>query len=90
MTGNQPMKEKWADWCEQEGDSIICGTRMIEYSRETMGINWCFHCRTRHEFWLVIEVPDGISYYGPSARVEGTDRKCTDLFPGWSREYDYD
>jgi hypothetical protein len=31
-------------------------------------------------------VPDGLSYYGPSADMEGIGIWCTDLFPGWSRE----
>lgn len=78
--------EQWADWCETSGDVSISGTRMRESSRDPMGVKWCFHCRTRHEFDWVVKVPDGLSYYGPSAHVEGVGRYCTDLFPGWYRE----
>jgi len=73
-----------ADWCHDDGNVAVCGTRMKEYSRDSEGIKWCFHCRKRHEFFFVVTVPDGISYYGPSAHIEGSGRECTDLFPGWS------
>ena len=76
-----------ADWCEVEGDLAICGTRMKEHSRRSMGIKWCFHCRKRHEFFWVVSVPVGISYYGPDADIEGIGSDCTDLFPGWTREW---
>lgn len=75
-----------ADWCVADGSVAICGTRMKEYSRTPEGVRWCFHCRTRHEFAWVVSVPDGLSYYGPTARMEGVSRECTDLFPGWVRE----
>lgn len=82
--------EVWADWCESTDGFSMCGTRMKEHSRKSEGIKWCFHCRTRHEFFFVVTVPDGMSYYGPSASIEGIKRDCTDLFPGWSREWEED
>lgn len=75
-----------ADWCEDIGGVVICGTRTVEHSRQSQGERWCFHCRKRHEFWWVVRVPDGLSYYGPTAYMEGIGRDCTDLFPGWTRE----
>jgi len=77
-----------ADWCEVTGSGAICGTHMKEHSRRSEGVSWCFHCRKRHEFFRVVYVPDGLSYYGPSASIEGITQECTDLFPGWSREWD--
>ncbi|MEV7827530.1 hypothetical protein [Microbacterium enclense] len=77
--------DKSADWCVQAGGISIAGTDMVESSRESDGIKWCFHCRKRHEFWWVVMVPNGLSYYGPSAHMEGVGRYCTDLFPGWVR-----
>ena len=76
-----------ADWCASDGDVIICGTRMMEHSRDSRGDRWCFTCRRRHEFWWVVMVPDGLSYYGPSAHMEGARADCTDLFPGWERKW---
>lgn len=78
--------EKWADWCESRGNFAISGTRMKEFSRAPEGVKWCFTCRARHEFWWVVMVPDGLSYYGPTAQMEGVTRSCSDLFPGWVRE----
>ena len=75
-----------ADWCQDYGGVVICGTRMEEVSRNSEGIKWCFTCRKRHEFWWVVEAPAGISYYGPSAHMAGIARGCRDLFPGWFRE----
>ena len=75
-----------ADWCEVSDSLIICGTRMKEFSRNSEGDKWCFVCRKRHEFWWVVMVPVGFSYYGPSAHMEGVTRNCSDLFPGWTRE----
>ena len=79
--------EQWADWCASDGSLSICGTRMIEYSRESMGERWCFHHRKREEFFHVVMAPDGLSYYGPRDDVVGPTGECTDLFPGWSREW---
>lgn len=74
-----------ADWCVVEGEFAICSTRMKEASRHSEGVKWCFHCRKRHEFWWVVKVPDGFSYYEPTADMEGIRPDCSDLFPGWSR-----
>ena len=69
----------------------ILTTPMKEYNRTPMGEQWCFHCRKRTNFHLVVSIPTDIpSYYAPSARTVcetcgGTD---TDLFPGWERTYD--
>ena len=79
-----------ADWCVSDGDFAICGTDMTEHSRRSMGDKWCFHCRTRHEFWWVVMAPTGLSYYGPHVEIHGVKRDCTDLFPGWSREWEDD
>ena len=79
--------EAVADWCEADGGLAICGTRMKEHSVRTEGEKWCFHCRKRHEFFRVITVPDGLSYYGPNVAIEGIKPDCTDLFPGWTREW---
>jgi hypothetical protein len=75
-----------ADYCDDIGGVVICGTHMEESHRRSEGERWCFTCRKRHEFWWVVMAPVGISYYGPSARMEGVHRDCTDLFPGWYRQ----
>lgn len=77
-----------ADWCFSDGKLSISGTRMKEFSRTSFGERWCFRHRRRHEFWHVIMVPDGISYYGPHVEIQGTHLDCTDLFPGWERNWD--
>ena len=82
--------ERWADWCESSGGLSMSGTRMKERSRESMGDRWCFHHRRRHEFFWVVMVPDGLSYYGPHVEVRGETRDCTDLFPGWTRTWEED
>lgn len=76
-----------ADWCATDGNLTICGTRMVEHSRDSQGVRWCFTCRKRHEFWWVVSVPDGLSYYGPTEDMEGVTPECSDLFPGRSREW---
>jgi hypothetical protein len=78
--------EASTDWCEDHGSLVICGTDMEEVFRTSEGVKWCFHCRKRHEFWWVVMAPKGISYYGPTAHMEGIGRECSDLFPGWYRE----
>lgn len=82
------MTSTSADWCEDFGSLAICGTRMVEDSRRTFGERWCFHCRERHEFWDVLMVPDGPSWYDPYRTVEGVTDGCCDLFPGWSRTWE--
>lgn len=78
--------EASADWCVSDSAFAVCGTVMKEHSRRSEGERWCFHCRKRHEFWWVVMVPDGLSYYGPSAHMDGIKPDCTDLFPGSYRE----
>lgn len=87
MLGGEQMSTEIvdADWCVDSGVGSICGTRMEERSRRSEGVRWCFSCRTRHEFWWVVMAPAGVSYYGPTAHIEGTSAQCTDLFPGWYR-----
>lgn len=81
--------EQSADWCEDIGGGVVvCGTDMEEESRRSIGLRWCFHCRKRHEFWRVVMAPVGLSYYGPHVEFQGHGSDCTDLFPGWSREWD--
>ena len=81
------MMEATADYCTDLGAGItICRTRMKEHSRRSEGEKWCFTCRKRHEFWWVVDVPDGFSCYGPNVYMKGTTNRCTDLFPGWVRE----
>lgn len=82
--------QEWADWCHADGQVSICGTRMKEHSRTSMGQRWCFHHRRRHEFARVVMVPDGLSYYGPHIEIQGETDDCTDLFPGWTREWEDD
>lgn len=81
-----------ADWCQTNGQVVICGTRMKEYSRQSEGTRWCFCCRRRAEFQRVVTVPDGRSYYGPSIRIECANCKTPDgdLFPGRFREWNED
>lgn len=79
--------EASADWCADMGGLVICGTRMVEHSKRSEGIRWCFHHRRRHEFFRVVMTPDGPSYYDPYATIEGETPDCTDLFPGWTREW---
>lgn len=81
---------EYADWCEADDGFAICGTRTKEGSRRSLGDRWCFHCRARHEFWHVVMVPDGLSYYGPHIEIQGIKDGCTDLFPGWTREWSED
>lgn len=78
--------EQSEDWCLDTGALALCGTDMREHTRRSEGVRWCFTCRVRHEFWWVVMTPVGLSYYGPSAHMEGVHPRCTDLFPGWYRE----
>ena len=84
--GGTVSEQAVADYCNDLGGVVICGTEMEEYSRRSEGVKWCFTCRKRHEFWWVCMAPTGISYYGPTAHMEGVNQHCSDLFPGWYRE----
>ncbi len=78
-----------ADWCATDGQITISGTHMVEYSRQSEGVRWCFSCRRRSEFNRVVTVPSGISYYDGCAWIECVSCKAVDgdLFPGWHREW---
>ena len=71
---------------EETVSSALCGPAMEELSREFDGTRWCFVCRTRHRFDLVVTAPIEPSYYGPSTAIVG---ECgshdSDLFPGLHR-----
>lgn len=69
---------------------IICGEEMREVRRENNGERWCFHCRKRREFLYIVDAPVGMSYYGPTPRIEcGTCKAIDgDLFPGTEREWE--
>lgn len=77
-----------ADWCEVGENFAICGTHMKEHGRRSMGVKWCFRCRVRHEFFHVVMAPVGLSYYGPHVEIHGVRNDCSDLFPGWTREWE--
>ncbi|GAA2007853.1 hypothetical protein [Nocardioides kribbensis] len=81
------LSEQSADWCVDSGSVSIVGTHMAEYSRESMGERWCFTCRKRHNFDWVVMAPVGLSYYGPHVEIHGVRAECSDLFPGWSRNW---
>lgn len=84
-------EEKWADWCESDGGFAMSGTRMKEHTRRPDGEpRWCFICRKQRSFEFVLMVPDGLSYYGPSPRVECVICKTAngDCFPGTYREWE--
>lgn len=80
--------EKLADWCTEVDGVVLCGTDMVEHSRRSLGNRWCFRHRRRHEFWHVVMAPAGLSYYGPHVEIRGEVDDCTDLFPGWTREWE--
>ena len=67
--------------------AILCGPEMKEYSRRSIGVRWCFTHRKREEFFDVFYDEVEPSYWGPTAAVEGPSPDCTDLFPGWTREW---
>lgn len=68
----------------------ICHTPMKEVTARALGERWCFVCRKRRPFMLLVSEPIGLSYYGPTKEV----RCCTcdtvdgDCFPGTEREWD--
>lgn len=78
--------------------TICYGPQMQESSRRSMGVKWCFKCRSRNEFaWIVmspvIDWDDEASIYaamwGPTAHSEcgGCKQSAGELFPGW--EYNW-
>ncbi len=69
---------------------INVGPKMVESKRESQGVKWCFKCRARQEFWLIIRHPAEPSYYGPDATIAcgECDTSDGDLFPGIVREWE--
>ena len=67
----------------------ICGEETREVARRPEGERFCFICRTRRAFLRIVDAPVGMSYYGPSTRIEcGTCATIDgDLFPGREREW---
>ena len=81
---------------EQLGPRVmIChGPEMEESSRASMGVKWCFECRSRNEFqWIVMapvidwnhEATIYAAMWGPTAHSEcgNCGEHAGELFPGW-------
>lgn len=78
---------------------VICrGPELEESSRESMGIKWCFACRTRAEFEWVVKSPVidwndeasiAAAMWGPVIFAEcgNCHRRDTQLFPGWEYKW---
>jgi hypothetical protein len=81
---------------------IVCyGPQMEERSRTSMGVRWCFKCRTRAEFSWVVMSPvidwddEGSIYaamWGPTAYSEcgHCGKHGGELFPGWVYQWEVD
>ncbi len=68
----------------------ICWTEPHEeVSRRPDGVRYCFVCRKRCGFDLLVSAPVEPSYYGPMTRIECTVCKTADgdVFPGRTREW---
>ena len=74
-----------------EGMSVhICYTEPLEkIVRKQLGQRWCFVCRKRRTFSLVVMAPVALSYYGPHREIECDHCHTTDgdCFPGTVREW---
>ncbi len=69
----------------------ILHTPMEEVSqRPDGGERWCFVCRRRRTFELVVTAPVELSYYGPTAAIRCSSCNVVDgdLFPGRQREWE--
>lgn len=69
----------------------VCREELQEVVRKPHGKpRHCFHCRKTGEFLYVVEAPVGLSYYGPTPRVECATCGTIDgdLFPGRGREWE--
>lgn len=75
--------------CVEQGPWTVCfGPPMEVISRNELGERWCFICRARRPFALVVSAPTVPSYSGPSASVEcDQGHDDGDYFPGRSREW---
>ena len=55
--------------CRTFGNVTICGpSKWVEFSRDSVGIKWCFQCRKHLEYFWIVEGDPEPNYYGPSAR----------------------
>lgn len=72
--------------CETYGNLTICyGPETERVKDEVDGDpRWCFTCRKVREFRFTIDMPTGVSYYGPNVAIRcGTCGKDDgDMFPG--------
>lgn len=61
-----------------------------EIHREPKGVRWCFTCRKRQEFFLIVTADVEPSYYppNPSIRCASCNTDDGDCFPGTSREWE--
>ncbi len=73
----------------------ICGEALEEVHRRPDGEpRWCFQCRARRVFELVVMAPvpdrENPSYYGPEPHIECPVCRTwnTDLFPGRERAWE--
>lgn len=68
---------------------VICREEMYEVKRRPDGERFCFKCRKRREFLCIVDAPVGMSYYGPTTRIECVECKTIDgdMFPGQEREW---
>lgn len=71
--------------------TICHGAAHEEVKRESLGVRWCFGCRSRQQFWFIVTAPVVPDYYGPSVAVRCGHCKLSDgdCFPGRYREWDY-
>ena len=73
----------------------ILHTPMQEIRRRPFGERWCFTCRKRRDFEIVVSAPivtsidDTGAYYGPTTEIVCTHCRTTDgdCFPGTEREW---
>lgn len=67
----------------------ICREEMREVVRQADGERFCFVCRKRRAFLYVVDTPVGMSYYGPTPRIECATCGTIDgdMFPGRAREW---
>lgn len=78
------------------GNVIVCtGPHMAEFHRESFGVKWCFHCRSRNNFdWVAVgadmpkvSIDDPAMYLAEPysfAECSGCGSRDSQLFPGWS------
>lgn len=68
----------------------VCGPAVEEVSRKDWRERWCFACRKRHMFILIVMAPVEMSYYGPhrEIRCSACNGIDSDVFPGIERYWD--